>query len=56
MPIGYTECPFCYKDTEVDYEGMGQGEIFKQTCKHCKKVFDVYFELSIEFYSRQGEQ
>lgn len=37
MPIGYTECPYCNKEAEVDYEGQKQGEQFIETYNHCKK-------------------
>ena len=57
MAIGYTECPYCYKETEIDYEGQKQGEEFKQICNHCNKEFITYYELSIDFYSKElGEK
>ena len=50
MPIGYTECPYCFNETEIDYEGEEEAELFKETCKNCNHIFDVYFQMSIDFY------
>jgi len=51
MPVGYTDCPYCYKETELDYEGQKNGDVFTATCEHCHKDYEVYFELTIDFYS-----
>jgi hypothetical protein len=51
MTIGYTRCPYCDKEVEIDWDGREQGVIFTQVCTKCDETFEVYYELSIDFFA-----
>jgi transposase-like protein len=45
------DCPYCEKDTWIDYEG---GNSFETQCEHCEKYFEVEVEFDPIFSSKKA--
>ncbi len=47
--VGYADCPYCEKETEVEFEGFSEGEEFEVECDGCEKEFVCSYQTDISF-------
>jgi len=45
MSYTYANCPYCDKETEINYEGSEDGQEFETQCSNCGKEFSCNIEF-----------
>lgn len=46
---GYLDCPYCDKETMVEFEEYDSCEDIEDCCEHCGKEFIYQFESDVIF-------
>lgn len=54
--IEYEDCPYCEKQTEINYEGVDEGVDFEQECANCNKDFICNYTQDISINTKTMEE
>jgi len=46
---GYLDCPYCDKETMVEFEEHNPGQDIEDYCEHCEKEFTYQLEIDVIF-------